>query len=133
MLRKDWKFQYIAKDLAKAAATKRDHHAARLDWWNKQQESVIAEVREKGLEVSETLAMQYGSTTTSPIFGGKSTAGAQIIVKDEYQSKLNECAVKIDLHMEKTKEYDGWVQVLEANPSKALELDIGDYLFFFGE
>ena len=71
MLRKDWKFQYIAKDLAKAAATKRDHHAACLDWWNKQQESVIAEVREKGLEVSETLAMQYGSTP----------AGAQIIVK----------------------------------------------------
>ena len=123
MLRQDWKFQYIAKDLAKAAATKRDHHAARLDWWNKQQESVIAEVREKGLEVSETLAMQYGSTP----------AGAQIIVKDEYQSKLNECASKIHQHTERAKEYDGWVQVLEANPSKALELDIGDYFFFFGE
>ena len=132
MLRQDWKFQYIAKDLAKAAATKRDHHAARLDWWNKQQESVIAEVREKGLEVSETLAMQYGSTAPA-VFRGKSPAGAQIIVKDEYQSKLNECASKIHQHTEKAKEYDGWVQVLEANPSKALELDIGDYLFFFGE
>ena len=116
MLRQDWKFQYIAKDLAKAAATKRDHHAARLDWWNKQQESVIAEVREKGFEVSETLAMQYGSTP----------AGAQIIVKDEYQSKLNECASKIHQHTEMAKEYDGWVQVLEANPSKALELDISN-------
>ena len=131
MLRQDWTFQYIASELSKAASTKRNHHNERLKWWKEQQESVIAEVREKGLEVSETLSMQYGST--SPALRGMAAGGAQIVVKDQYQNKLNECAAKIHLHTEKTKEYDGWVQVFEANKAKALELDINDYLFFFGE
>lgn len=76
MLRSDWKFQYLAADLAVAARTKRDHHASRLSWWEGQQQAVIAEVREKGLEVSESIAMQYGSTKA--ILGGSRNAGAQI-------------------------------------------------------
>ena len=132
MLRSDWKFQYLAADLAVAARAKRDHHASRLLWWEGQQQAVIAEVREKGLEVSESIAMQYGSTKA--ILGGSRNAGAQIVVKDEYQEKLNECATKIHQHGERAKEYDGWLQIMEAtNGTKALDLDIHDYLFFFGK
>ena len=132
MLRSDWKFKYPAADLAVAARTMRDHHASRLSWWEGQQQAVIAEVREKGLEVSESIAMQYGSTKA--ILGGSRNAGAQIVVKNEYQEKLNECATKIRQHGERAKEYDGWLQIMEAtNGIKALDLDIHDYLFFFGK
>lgn len=132
MLRSDWKFQYPASVLAAAARDKRDHHASRQAWWEGQQQAVIAEVREKGLEVSESIAMQYGSTKA--ILGGSRNAGAQIVVKNEYQEKLNECATKIHQHGERAKEYDGWLQIMEAtNGTKALDLDIHDYLFFFGK
>lgn len=134
MLRAEWKFQYNAGRLADAAKTKMDHHNSRKAWWKDQQDTVIAEVREKGLEVSEPIAMQYGSTAViSRHLAGNAVGGAQIVVKSEYQEKLNECATKIQSHSTKAEEYAGWVQLLQANPNNALDLDIHDYLFFFGE
>lgn len=35
-------------------------------------------------------------------------------------------------HTEQRDTYDGWKQVLEANPEDRVELDIDDWLFFFG-
>ena len=133
MLRSYWKFQYPASVLAAAAREKRDHHASRLSWWEGQQQAVIAEVREKVLEVSESIAMQYGSTEA--ILGGARNVGAQIVVKDKYQEKLNECATKIRQHGERAKEYDGWLQVMVDAERRAMsmDLDIQDYLFFFGK
>ena len=57
---------------------------------------------------------------------------ADLVVKDDYQTKLNECHMKIKLHSAKTREYDGWVQFLSVR-TDAIELDWDDYLFFYGD
>lgn len=131
MKREEWKFQYNAKDLALAAKVKRDHHKQRLEWWEQKQSDVIAEVKEKGLEVSESIAMEYATSQFSGSLG--SARGAQLVVKNDYQQKLNECNQKMRSHDGKVREYNGWLQVLEANDNQTLELDIEDYLFFFGK
>lgn len=47
--------------------------------------------------------------------------------------RLAEAArAKIAYHTELRDTYDGWRQVLEANPENRLSLDIDDWLFFFG-
>lgn len=123
-MRQNWKFQYPAREVADAAAAKRARHAERLAWWEQQQKSLIAEVREKGLEVEESLAAVYASSAAPH--------GARLVVKDDYQTKLNECHMKIKLHSAKTREYDGWVQFLSIR-TDAIELDCDDYLFFYGD
>lgn len=130
-LRDEWKFDYSAKDLANAADIKKAHHEQRLKWWKDKQAQVIAEVKESGLEVSESLAMEYASNSFSGALGGN--RGAQLVVKNDYQVKLNECHQKINAHGSKVKEYDGWLQMLEANIKQNVSLDINDYLFFFGK
>lgn len=129
MQRDDWKFAYTAGDLATAADTKKQHHAERLDWWQAKQKEVIEMVKANGLEVSESLATQYNDP--KQFVGSAALRGAQLIVKNDYQQQLNECHQKIGQHSGKVKEYDGWVQVLRANPSERVQLDIDDWLFFF--
>lgn len=123
-MRQNWKFQYPAREVADAAAAKRAHHADRLAWWEQKQRELIAEVREKGLEVEESLAAVYSSSAAPH--------GARLMVKDDYQTKLNECHGKIKAHGAKMREYDGWVQFLR-NRTDAVDLDCDDYLFFYGE
>lgn len=136
-MRQNWKFQYPAREVADAAAAKRANHADRLAWWEQKQRELIAEVREKGLEVEESLAAVYSSSAAPH--------GARLVVKDDYQTKLNECYSKIKAHAKlnechskikahgaKVREYDGWVQFLR-NRTDAVDLDCDDYLFFYGE
>lgn len=129
MQRKEWHFNYTSQKLADAAAEKKLHHSKRLTWWQDKQSAVISEVREKGLEVNESIAAEYA--LSSFIAGGGVPRGAQIVVKDDYQVKLNECHQKIQHHSGRVEEYDGWLQMLAANPDQTVELDIDDWLFFF--
>lgn len=128
MNRSDWEFEYPAEVLAKAATEKRDHHNTRLAWWVAQQDAVMADVKSKGLEISESQSSLY--SVAGALSGGQ---GAQVIVKNEYQMKLNECHVKIQQHAKLVKEYDGWVQVLDGNRASALKLKHSDWLFFFSK
>lgn len=125
MQRDKWTFDLPAADLTKAAESKRTHHAERFEFWNSAQEKVMAEVKEKGLEVQEGLG--GGSNVTSRY------SGAQIVIDGTYQRKLNECFEKIEEHRRKLSEYSGWVQVLSANASRTYNLNADDYLYFFGK
>lgn len=123
-MRQDWLFHYQAQDVANAAAKKRNHHMQREAWWKDQQDQVMRDVREKGIEVDESIANLYANSAAMH--------GARVSIKDEYQIKLNECHAKIKLHNGKVREYDGWVQVLQGRTIR-VGLDFDDYLFFFGE
>lgn len=127
--RNNWEFEYTASDLATAAQTKKAHHEGRLKYWEDKQKKVIAMVKENGLEVTESLSMMAYSGKGA-IGNGQ---GAQLTVKNEYQTQLNECHTKINEHAGKIKEYDGWDQMLTANAKNRVSLDIGDYLFFFAK
>lgn len=119
----DWEFEYTASVLAKAAEDKKAYRQSRAEWWEEKQKEVIAEIKESGLEFNESLAVSYASTA------GRAP---QLAVKAELQNKIKECHEKIHEHLSAVHEYDGWVQVLSANPDSRMKLKHGDWLFFFG-
>jgi hypothetical protein len=122
MNRHEWIFKYTASKLATAAETKCNHHKERLAWWKQQKEAVMVEVKESGIEVNESLAAAYTKNTGM---------GPQVMVRNDLQQKLTECHMKLKEHDQKASEYDGWVQVLTANPEAQLELHHDDWLYFF--
>jgi len=61
-----------------------------------------------------------------------SRRGAQITIDATMQDDLNELGEKLAEHRRLEKIYAGWVQAFEARPGNTFELDIDDWLFFFG-
>jgi len=127
--RDEWEFEYTASKLAEGAAKQRTHRLDRAEWWTQKKAEVMAEVKESGLEISESIASQIGYATSS-IQGAH---GPQISVRSDLQQKLAECQQKIASHKRAAAEYDGWIQVLAANPESRLKLQQSDWLFFFGK
>jgi chromosome segregation ATPase len=123
MLRDEWEFQFSAAKLLEGAKAKKKHHEDRLEFWKSAKEKVMAEVKDSGIEVSESMA---GSNYT------KGAYAPQVMVRADLQQKLTECHRKIDEHYGKAQTYQGWIEVLEANSNAALQLHSDDYLFFFG-
>jgi histidinol-phosphate/aromatic aminotransferase/cobyric acid decarboxylase-like protein len=121
--RDDWEFEYTASTLAVAAMEKKEYRQGRADWWLSQQESLMKEVRDSGLEITESVASLYASSATN---------GPQLNIRQDLKGKLAECHTKIREHLAAVREYDGWVQVLSNNPDSRLKLKHGDWLFFFG-
>lgn len=126
MQRDKWTFDLTAAELTKAAEAKRVFHAERLEFWNAAQEKVMADVKEKGLDVEEGIGAMHSNVT-------RGYHGAQIVIDSTYQRQLNECFEKIEEHRTKLSEYVGWVQVLNANNSRTYSLNADDYLYFFGK
>lgn len=123
MQRSQWLFQYSSKDLAKAALAKVEHHRRRLKFWEEAKAKVMAEVKESGIEVSESEAGgNYSNHRREP----------RVMVRNDLQVRITECHEKIQEHQGRITEYNGWVQVLEAS-SATLPLNADDYLFFYGK
>lgn len=128
MNRNEWVFEYSASKLASAAEVKRDQHNERLEFWLKKKTEVMAEVKECGLEVHETLA-----STASNDYNPLLSRGPQVVVRNDLQQKLTECHGKLKEHESKWREYDGWYQVLTANPENVIQLHHDDWLYFFSK
>src|SRR5574337_195677 len=126
MLRNDWKFEFVARDLAEAAAVKLAYHEDRLAFWKSKKEEVWATIRREGIEVDEKIALQWRSPKSSDY-----ARGAQVMVRNDLQNDLNEVLDKLARHTSLRDQYRGWRATLEANPEARLELDIEDWQFFF--
>ena len=124
MKRDEWTFAYTASKLAEASTHKREHHLSRRDWWEKQKENVMAKVRDNGIEVHDGVANLHSNTTRG--------CGPQIVIDPMLQRDLSECQSKITEHDSLIRQYEGWKQVLQAQPESRLEIDHDDFLFFFG-
>jgi len=124
--RDEWVFELPAAKLADAARAKVEFHQQRLGFWKAAQDGVMAEVREKGLHVEESLAGPNYSNMSA-------NYGPQIVVDATYQRKLNEANGKIEEHTRRLREYEGWVQVLDGNGGRMYPLHADDYLYFFGK
>jgi len=122
--RQEWKFDYTASKLAAAAVDKRDTHRKKLEWWEAKKAEVMKNIRETGIEIRDSVAASYSNT--------KGGYGPQIEISEGMQRDLTECQQKILEHNRLVGEYDGWRQVLEANPEKQLPLSHEDWLYFFG-
>lgn len=128
--RDEWEFEYTASKLAEGAAKQKDFRLGRVTVWTEAKAKLMAEVKESGLEVTESVAALMGSTYANNIRG---KGGPTINVRADLQTKLQECHSKIQSHQQAADEYDGWVQVLTANPEARLKLTQADWLYFFGK
>ncbi len=124
MKRNEWTFEYTASKLAEAAMAKRDGHAKKLAWWEQKKKDVMKQVTESGIEVQDSVAAGFSST--------KGNYGPQLRIDHNLQRDLTECQDKILEHHNLVKSYEGWHQVLAANPEARLALEHDDILFFFG-
>lgn len=131
MKRDEWEFEYTATKLAEGAEAQKNFRLARVAWWTDKKATIMAEVKESGLEVTESLAAQYGSTMS--VSNARGGGAPQINVRHDLQMKLVECHTKVETHTRAAAEYDGWIQVLRANPEQRLKLTQEDWLYFFGK
>lgn len=130
MNRNVWEFEYTARHLAAAAKAQRDFRLNRVEVWEGKKVDVMLKIKESGLTVHEGVAAQMQGTYTSNVAG---YGGAQVMVDSTLQRDLNECVQKIQTHRAAATEYDGWLQVLDANPEARLKLKHDDWMFFFGK
>jgi hypothetical protein len=128
MIRNTWKFDYSASIVNEASSKKLKFHQERFDWWHDKKEHIIAQIRQEGLEIDENIALEYISPKSRDW-----ERGAQVTVRDDLRKDLNECLKKLAYHTDLIKDYQGWQQVLIANPEMILSLDHEDWQFFFGQ
>jgi histidinol-phosphate/aromatic aminotransferase/cobyric acid decarboxylase-like protein len=122
--REGWEFEYTASKVAEGAVRQRQFRLAKVLWWKEAKAKVMAEIKESGIEVSESVADQISNYSTQAI-------GPRVMVRSDLQTKLTECHQKIQQHQQAADEYAGWVQVLRANPENRLKLTQADWLYFF--
>lgn len=127
MLKHEWKFEYTASALAIAAEAQRAFRQTRIEAWEAKKVEVMAKVKESGLTVHEGPAAGMSSYTSN------AAGGAHVMVDTTLQADLSECVNKIKEHRAAVRQYEGWVQVLQANPESRLPLHQDDWLFFFGK
>ena len=128
MLRDQWKFRYTARQLAEAAQTKIEFHKGRLEFWEARRKEVIGQIKADGIEVNEkSVLLQYASPKMRDF-----QEGGDIMIRNALRKRLAESYEKLAYHTGRRDTFDGWQQVLGANPDDKIELDIDDWLFFFG-
>lgn len=127
MQRNEWTFDYTAARLAEAAQAKIVHHTERLSFWKGKREEVLATIRADGLAIDEKIVVGMQSTKARDW-----ERANRVTVRDDLRHDLDEVLDKLRFHTEQLAEYDGWQQLLLANPEARLALHIDDWLFFFG-
>jgi hypothetical protein len=128
MQREQWKFDYTATKLSAAAQAKIAYHELQLDFWKAKREEVITTIRAEGIEVDEKVVLAHSNPKARDW-----DRGGEILIRNDLRKVLAECYQKLAYHTEERDTYDGWKQVLEANPENRLSLEIDDWLFFFGK
>lgn len=106
----------------------KEYRESRAAAWTEAKQKVMTEIRESGLEINESMAAGMVHYTKSA-----SDYGPQVVVRHDLQKKLTECHEKIKEHQSAIEAYDGWVQVLSANPESRFKLTQADWLYFFGK
>ncbi len=128
MLRDQWKFRYTARQLAEAAQSKIAFHQDRLDLWEARRKEVIGQIKADGIEVNEKSVLQFASPKSRDF-----QQGGDIMIRNDLKKSLAESYDKLAYHTGRRDTYNGWQQVLGANSNDTIELDIDDWLFFFGQ
>lgn len=134
--RDEWLFIYTVARLAAAAQAKKEYHEGRHKWWGEKKAAVMAEIRESGINISESIVDELAKVgyASNNLNATRALHGPQVTIKPELVARLQECVTKVEQHMGKVLAYDGWQQALSAAPQESTySLNINDWLFFFGK
>lgn len=123
MNRDKWEFTFSPSELRDAAVEQRDFRLSRVKAWTDAKEKVMAEVRESGVEISESAIVSNSYTTNQ--------AGPRVMVRADLQTKLSECHGKIQEHAKAASEYAAWAQLFAVRANHSMMLTYADYLYFF--
>jgi hypothetical protein len=126
MLRDEWKFDYAASDVARGAQARVAYHAERLAFWKARREEVMQRIRSDGIEIDEKQVLAHRNPKSRDW-----ERGAQVMVRNDLQRDLDECLEKLQWHTGHLDQYQGWYEVLNANPDVRVSLDSDDWLYFF--
>jgi hypothetical protein len=126
--RDEWLFTYNSSDIAEGAKKQKEFRLSRLAWWTNKKAELMAEIKDSGIEVTESIAAGISNYASAAKMGGP-----QVTIKPELQNKLQECHTKIMEHQQAADEYEGWIQVLTGNPNYSPQLTQADWLYFFGK
>jgi len=77
------------------------------------------------LEIDEKIVVGYQSPKSRDW-----ERANRVSVRDDLRQKLDEVLEKLRDHTEQLTQYEGWSQMLCANPEQRVGLDIDDWLFF---
>jgi hypothetical protein len=125
--RDEWEFEYTASKLAEGAAAQKAFRESRVAWWTDTYNAVMAEIKESGIMVTESSAVGIASYANTKAIAPSAS------IDQRLQARLTEAHQKIQTHQQAVAEYDGWIQVLQANPESRLKLTQADWLYFFGK
>ena len=125
--RDEWEFEYTASKLAEGAQAQKEFRQSRVQWWTDTYNKVMAEIKEAGILVTESSAVGSSSYANTKAIAPSAS------IDERLQAKLTEAHTKIQQHQQAVAEYDGWIQVLSANPESRLKLTQADWLYFFGK
>jgi hypothetical protein len=115
-LRREWNFQYIAREIADGARRKAEHHEERMAFWDAEIEAARDAIKASGVDIRS-----YDVT------GGQRH---EVVIDPSLANRLSEAQQKRSSHEDSAKEYRMWERVLEANGFEALRLDAADVDFF---
>lgn len=134
--RDEWTFKYTANELSAAAAEKHRYHKSRVVWWTAKKGEVMTAIKETGIEISESIVDELAKSGYSTANNNMNAMrnGPQVKVNEDLVRKLMECVSKIAAHEVRVSTYEGWNQALCSAPAPtAFDLNINDWLFFFGK
>lgn len=123
--REEWVFEYSSNQVLQGANQQKEFRLSKVQWWKAAKEKVMTEIRESGIEITESVAGLTYSTT--------SVMSPKISVNDTLKKQLLECHTKIQEHQQAADRYEGWIQLLNDNPDLELKLTYSDWLYFLGE
>src|SRR5262245_30132487 len=130
MKRNEWGVEYTGAKLAVAANEKASYHSQRVLVWQQKKEDVIAEIRSDGMQINESIVdemRKLGNYTTSNIGDGPS-----VTIRHDLLERLGEAHSKVVRHEKLVKEYDAWLQMMNAHNDHRFFLQHDDWLYFFG-
>jgi hypothetical protein len=133
MKRNEWTVPYTGKQLADAAAEKKAYHESRHHlWWSTKREEVIAKIKADGMTITDSIVDELSKTgyANTSAFGN---AGPTVQIDAGLQNHLAEAHGKMKQHEKLVKEYDAWGQMMGAHEAAAFNLQLDDWMYFFGK
>lgn len=116
-VRNEWRFQFSASVISKAAKDEAAYHEERLDWWKIEQERATEQAKAASVVVRK-----------HEVTGGKRV---EVVLDPSVSKRLQECESKISAHRAAFDDFKRWADAMSAmQPRQNYDLDPDDVAYF---